>query len=260
MADFVEDDQNNGPKPLSSEAPSSAEIEIDPKKKPSDKKTIINFRDKNYIRKTVETPKEPSAQNNNEPPPTSSSTSAGTGRPSDNLDDIRRRLSSEPQEPQALSSSVNSGGGGSDAEAPDQDDCDMYAEMAIELIDWVMIMLIQWYAKDPKEDEYKSDEKKKTRLKKMLGKMLMKMGKKYPIGVFFFGALILMYVPAARKAHTHKQQVDTEKAEQAAREAAAAEAEESRRSSGDSGSGSSGSKRRRLKQDPEIQDGNLEEN
>lgn len=86
----------------------------------------------------------------------------------------------------------------------------------------------------------------------------MKMGKKYPIGVFFFGALILMYVPAARKAHTHKQKVDEEKAAREAKEAAEAEAESKR--SGGGSSGESGSRRRRLKQDPEIVDAALEEN
>lgn len=255
MAELIEDNSSlqntGGPMPLSSEAP-SAEVEIDPKKKPSDKKTIINFRKNDYIKKTVQTPKDSSSQNINEPTQSSSSFSN-----SSSLDDARKRLSAEPQEPQSLSSSISSGGS-SDGEAPDQEDCDMYAEMAIELIDWVMIMLIQWYAKDPKEDEYRSDEKKKNRLKKMLGKMLMKMGKKYPIGVFFFGALILMYVPAARKAHTHKQKVDEEKAAREAKEAAEAEAESKR--SGGGSSGESGSRRRRLKQDPEIVDAALEEN
>lgn len=253
---------NSGPQPLSSEAP-SAEIEIDPKKKPQDKKTIINFRTNDYIRKTVETPKDapthadPVASSSSSSSGSSSSSSSSSGAPSTKIDDVRNRMRNEASEPQSLSSS-NSGGAGSDAEAPDADDCEMYADMAIELIDWVMIMLIQWYAKDAKEEEYRSDEKKKNRLKKMLAKMLMKVGKKYPIGVFFFGALILMYVPAARKAHAHKQKVDEEKAAQAAAEEASGKSK-----SGDSASassGGSGSKRRRLKQDPEIVDANLEEN
>lgn len=239
---------NSGPMPLSSEAP-SAELEIDPKKKPQDKKTIVNFRGPSYIKKTVETPKEAPAHNDPTGPASSSGSSNGfsSAKPSDDLASVRQRLNSESSEPAPLSSS--GGGSSSDAEAPDAEDCEMYAEMAIELIDWVMIMLIQWYARDTQEEPYRSDEKKKNRLKKMLGKMLMKVGKKYPIAVFFFGALILMYVPAARKAHTHKQKVDAEKAAQAAAEEAAAA-----KRSEDNASASSSGRRRRLKQDPEIVD------
>lgn len=244
-----------GPKPLSSEAPQS-EIEIDPKKKAQDKKTIVNFKDKNYIKNIVSTPKDGASDGAS----SSFSHSSSADNSSENLDEVRKRLAQSSQsssspgtEPVSLSSS--GGGGAAQSEQPDDEDCEIAAELIIELIDWLMIMLIQWYAKDTDEKNYQSNEKTKSKLKKILKKMLVRMGKKYPLGVFFGITMMAMYFPAAKRAHDNRQKVLAEQERLAAEEAEKEAAREEARQSKKEESGKSKQRSiRSIKNDPEIQE------
>lgn len=238
------------PTPLSLEG-APIQMDVDVKPKPANRATAMNFRTQRDIKKVIATPKEQGSGAPSEPLNNGGDTFGGSSSSdaSDTIAQARARMNSEPQEPTALSGS-NGGGEDLDSEAPDKEECLLYAETIIEAIEFGAVWGLQIYAKDAEETAYVPNPKRKEKMIKLLAKILMRVGKKHPVELYFFLLLLGSYFPVFRKAQIHRTKVLAEKASQALLNEEANKEKDS---------GSSGKKRRSLKNDSEISDATIED-
>lgn len=119
----------NEPLPLSQEG-GSAQLELDVKSKAQEKKTTVNFKDKSFIKKIIDTPKEGASA---EPTPSGgqSSQSESQAPPKEDTDAIIARLNTEEREYESTP-------------PPSLEECEDTADFIIDLADTGIMVLIQW--------------------------------------------------------------------------------------------------------------------
>lgn len=204
-------DKNSEPIPISSlkadeKKPGDEKIEeikVDPKKKSNDNTAAYNIKSKSFIKDFVSQPTRGSEED--------SSASEPTYRPGETVEDIRARLDKEASE---------------EASKMTPEDFEDAADFIIDLIDMALVFGIRWYSMDVSDAEYKVPEEKLKKLKKHLARLLMKMGKKFPMGMLFLLAIIAAYATPVRKAYEHRKQVQQEKARKITKKAAASSKKE----------------------------------
>ena len=185
------------PSPLALEG-SSAQLELDIKPKPQDKKTTVHFQDKNLIKNIIGTPKERPGGESEVNPNAGKQSSA----PKEEIKAIQERLSNEEKQ--------------YEGETPTASDCEDTAEMFVFIIDMIMTFIASKFAIDKDEKEYQIDATKKAKLKKYLALYLAKMNKKYPIGFMLLLTAIGCYLPVFSKAYSHRKIVLEERAKKKA--------------------------------------------
>lgn len=196
----IDDDKLGGkeaPIPLSSFRPKEeekenkdkekvSEIEIDPKKKSSDNKQSFDIKNSSFIKDFASQQTRPSSTSEKEIP----------SGPKETVEDIRKRLEVEEKEEVGKLS---------------VEDFEDAADFVIDLIDMALIFGIRWYSNDISDAEYKVPEEKLKKLKKHLSRLLMRMGKKFPMGILFILGILAAYATPIRKAHEHRKKVQAEK-------------------------------------------------
>ena len=189
--DINKDGEQKEPVPLSSlkqkpegDAEVVSEKEIDIKKKQTDNKATLNIQKPGFITDFV---KEPTRI---------SDTSSTTPRSTESVEDIRKRLEVEEKE-EVSKLSV--------------EDFEDAADFIIDIVDMSLIFVIRWYSQDISDAEYKVPEEKLKKLKRHLSRLLMRMGKKFPMGMLFILGVLAAYATPVRKAHEHRKKVQAEK-------------------------------------------------
>jgi len=194
------------PIPLSSLRPKTEEeekvqkVEIDIKKKQTDNTATLNIKKPGFIKDFVNEPTRNaedygrSGGSSSSASPSSASESAPKSAQS--VDDIRARLEAEEKE-EVSKLSV--------------EDFEDMADFIIDLIDMGLLFGIRWYSQDISDAEYKVPEEKLKKLKKHLGRLLMRVGKKFPMGMLLILGIIAAYATPMRKAHEHRKKVISEK-------------------------------------------------
>lgn len=166
------------------------EIKVDPKKKSNDNTVSYNIKSKNFVKDFVS---EPTRE---------SETDSTSSRSGETVDEIRARLEKEASE---------------EASKMTPEDFEDAADFIIDLIDMVLMFGIRWYSLDISDAEYKVPEEKLKKLKKHLSRLLMKVGKKFPLGMIFILTIVAAYATPVRKAYEHRKKVQQEKARKIAR-------------------------------------------
>jgi len=162
--------------------------DIDIKKKQTDNKATLNIKDINFIKDFV---KEPTKNAE-----TGSSSSTIPPKSNETVEDIRARLAVEEKEEVGKLS---------------VEDFEDAADFIIDLIDMALLFGVRWYSQDISDAEYKVPEDKLKKLKKHLSRLLMRMGKKFPMGILFVLGILAAYATPIRKAHEHRKKVMAEK-------------------------------------------------
>jgi uncharacterized protein (DUF2164 family) len=200
IRDNIKDEEENGePIPLSSLKPKEeqdTEIEIDIKKKQTDNKATFSIKNPNFIKDFVA---EPTRNSEDYGKSSSSSSASAPSSPSpegETVADIRKRLEQEEKE-EVSKLSV--------------EDFEDMADFIIDLIDMGILFGIRWYSQDISDAEYKVPEEKLKKLKKHLSRLLMRVGKKFPMGILFALGILAAYATPMRKAHEHRKKVTAEK-------------------------------------------------
>lgn len=195
-----EEEENGEPIPLSALKPKEdQEIEIDIKKKQTDNKATFSIKNPSFIKDFVNEPtrnsedygKSSSSSSSAQTPPTSSTPAEG-----ETVADIRKRLEEEEKD-EVSKLSV--------------EDFEDMADFIIDLIDMGLLFGIRWYSQDISDAEYKVPEEKLKKLKKHLSRLLMRVGKKFPMGILFALGILAAYATPMRKAHEHRKKVVSEK-------------------------------------------------
>lgn len=159
------------PKDLSKEAPVQEELDIAIKEKQKEEKTKVNYKDSSYLKNILNTPKEQ------------------PGGGTVNNDDVKKRLLGDAQPLSDSTSQSNDG------------DNDGVAELIVEILDWLLVEGITFYACAETSKPYETDKEKKKILKKYLAKWLQKKSVSYPTEYFLFAAFISTYFISAVQAH-----------------------------------------------------------
>ena len=179
------------PKEESKETVSSekvSEIEVDPNKKSSDNKQNFSIKDTSFIKDFIKKPTNPSISTSTSP--------SSAPKSNETVEDIRRRLEVEEKE-EVSKLSV--------------EDFEDAAEFIIDVLDMSLVFVIRWYSQDISDAEYKVPEEKLKKLKKHLSRLLMRMGKKFPMGMLFILGVLAAYATPVRKAYSHRKNVQAEK-------------------------------------------------
>lgn len=184
-----EEIKTGDPIPLSSFKQKSeeelAQVEIDIKKKQTDNKATLNIKNKSFVSDFIQEP-----TRNTEDGKTSAPKSNET------VEDIRKRLETEEKEEVGKLS---------------VEDFEDAADFIIDLIDMALLFGIRWYSNDISDAEYKVPEEKLKKLKKHLSRLIMRVGKKFPMGILFVLGILAAYATPIRKAHEHRKKVMAEK-------------------------------------------------
>ena len=163
-----------------------SEIEIDPKKKSSDNKQSFDIKNSSFIKDFASQHTRPSDTSEKEIP----------SGPKETVEDIRARLAVEEKEEVGKLS---------------VEDFEDAADFIIDLIDMSLLFAVRWYSQDISDAEYKVPEEKLKKLKKHLSRLLMRVGKKFPMGILFVLGILAAYATPIRKAHEHRKKVQAEK-------------------------------------------------
>lgn len=184
-------EENTEPIPLSSLKQKSEdtekviEVPIDIKKKQTDNKASVDVKSTGFIKDFVSEPtREPSDSGSSAPKST------------ETVEDIRKRLEQEEKE---------------EVSNLKPEDFEDLAGSIIDLVDFAFLFGIRWYSQDISDAEYKVPEEKLKKIKKSLSIVLMKMGKKFPIGIILILSIVAVYATPIRKAHEHRKKVMAEK-------------------------------------------------
>lgn len=86
-------------------------------------------------------------------------------------------------------------------------DFEMIAGFMIDAFDIGTVTLFRMYALDTSDAPYEMKVDKKNKLKKLLGLLLVRFNKKFPIGILFIFTLVLTMITPAMKAHAHRKEV-----------------------------------------------------
>lgn len=165
------------------------EKEIDVKKKQTDNKASINMLKPGFMKEFV-TDSTRSSESGTSP------LSSSAPRSSETVEEIRKRLEVEEKEEVGKLS---------------VEDFEDAADFIIDIVDMSLVFVIRWYSQDISDAEYKVPEEKLKKLKKHLSRLLMRMGKKFPMGVLFLLGVLAAYATPVRKAHEHRKKVMAEK-------------------------------------------------
>ena len=90
---------------------------------------------------------------------------------------------------------------------PVNEDYEMVAGFIIDMFDLGTATLFRYYAMDTTDAPYEMTKSKKTKLALILGKMLEKMNKKFPLSILFVITLILALLTPAQKARSNRKLV-----------------------------------------------------
>lgn len=162
-----------------------SEIEVDLKKKPADNKQPFSVKGSSFVKDFITQPTTPSDSIQDE------------DKPKESVAEIRARLEQEEKE---------------EINKLSVEDFEDAADFIIDLIDMALMFGIRWYSMDISDAEYKVPEEKLKKLKKHLARLLMRMGKKFPMGVLFVLAVVAAYATPIRKAYEHRKKVSSERA------------------------------------------------
>ena len=163
-----------------------SEIEVDPKKKSTDNKQKYDIKNSSFVTDLASQPTKPA----------SPSVGETTGASKETVEDIRKRLDTEEKE---------------EVSKLTVEDFEYAAEVIVDVIDFILLFGIRWYSQDISDAEYKVPEEKLKKLKKNLAPLLMRVGKKMPMGMLFIIGILAVYLTPIRKAHEHRKKVISEK-------------------------------------------------
>lgn len=177
-------------KSLSDIAPVQSDINIDPKEKPKQEPTKINYRDKNYLKSILDQPTEKPGGEDNK-----------------GNSDAKSRLLNDTPTDSGSSSTASS------------EESKTTAGLIVELLDWMLVALITWWSKDKSDKDYVTDKAKKDILKKYLGEYLVKKQAAYPVEFFLIFGFLSVYVISGIKANSkRKTNLEIEKEEKATKQ------------------------------------------
>ena len=191
IQDSLDNNVKGEPIPLSSLRQKSEDEEqviqkdINIKKKQTDDKATMSIKDSDFVKNFIQ-----------EPTKTSDVPSSSLPKSNETVEDIRARLASEEKE---------------EVSKMKPEDFEDMADFIIDILDMSLIFLVRWYSQDISDAEYKVPEEKLKKLKKHLANLLMRMGKKFPLGMLFILGLLAAYATPIRKAHEHRKKVMAEK-------------------------------------------------
>lgn len=175
---------------------SVSELEIDIKKKQTDNKATLNIKKPGFIKDFIAEPTRQAEDYGKSSSSSSSPSSAPSSEPTESVEDIRKRLDKEEKD-EVSNMSV--------------EDFEDMADFIIDLVDMGLIFGIRWYSQDISDAEYKVPEEKLKKLKKHLSRILMRVGKKFPMGMLLVLGVLAAYATPIRKAHEHRKKVLAEK-------------------------------------------------
>lgn len=161
------------PTALSAEAPLQSELDINVKEKPKEKKTVFNHRDKSYLHKMMDAPKEKPGGGNSD------------------QEDAKKRLLGD------VSSDNRSG--------PVEDQT-ANAELLVEGLDWIIVTIITIFSLGKDNKEYKTDPANKKVIVKHFSKWLAVKMVKAPTGWLLFLAFLSTYAFVAKKAYDDRKE------------------------------------------------------
>jgi len=194
-------DEGQEPVPIGSLRPQPEEkekvqkVDIDIKKKQTDNTATLNIKKPGFIKDFVDEPTRNSEDYGRQTGSSSSSSSSDSSS-TQSVEEIRARLEEEEKE-EVSKLSV--------------EDFEDMADFIIDLVDMGLLFGIRWYSQDISDAEYKVPEEKLKKLKKHLSRLLMRVGKKFPMGMLLILGIIAAYATPMRKAHEHRKKVISEK-------------------------------------------------
>lgn len=195
------------PIPLSSLRPKTEEeeeekiqkIPIDIKKKQTDNTATMNIKKPGFIKDYVSEPTRDASdygKQGGSSASSASSSSSAAPKTGESVEEIRARLEAEEKE-EVSKLSV--------------EDFEDMADFIIDLVDMGMLFGLRMYSQDISDAEYKVPEEKLKKLKKHLSRILMRVGKKFPMGMLLILGILAAYATPMRKAHEHRKKVLAEK-------------------------------------------------
>lgn len=190
------------PTPLSLEGGNAKQIDLPIEPPPATKSSSISYNKADRIKGIIGTPKvagstEPDSEIGTS---STSSSSSSSSIPKPDIQAITTKLDSEDKGERA------------DTTPPDPEETDDAAGMFIDGFDALFQFFIQIFAKDTDDTKYTTQTADKTKLKKYLSRIIERAKQKFPVGWLFFGLIVLLYAPIAKKAFLHRKMVDEARA------------------------------------------------
>lgn len=189
-------DNTKEPTPLALEG-GIIQMELDTKPKPADKNTRINTQTSSVIKNIISTPKETGSSDPSEP---TTKTSGSSIPPKEPTRDIITRLEGD-----------GDGNNSDKGPPPNPEENKDTAGMLVDGFNALFLFFIQLWSKDPDTQDYEVETDEKSKLKRYLGAILQRSGKKINPLWIFLGLLLVMYTPMLRKAYNHKKMVDEQR-------------------------------------------------
>ena len=174
---------------------SSVQLEVNLDDKPKDPKTTFNFRKPTFTGDILKQKTE--AEVNNPPPPQNPNPSSGGARPTQNIEEVRAQIIAEEN---------------SEANKMTYEDYEDTADFIIDLVDMALVFGIRWISLDTTDAPYEVPKDKVLKLKKHLTRLLVRMNKKFPMGLLLLIAILAAYGTPLRKGLEHRKLVLSEKA------------------------------------------------
>ena len=181
----------------------SIQLEVNLDDKPKDPKNTYNFRKAGFTGDILKQKSE--SEINNPPPPVSPSATSSSSSPS-SLSQSGGKQSVEEVRAQMLSEEA------SEENKMSIEDYEDTADMVIDFLNMALVFGLRWVSMDTTDVPYEPPTAKIEKLKKHLTRYLIRMNKKFPMGILLLLAILAAYGTPARKAFEHRKLVLAEKA------------------------------------------------